>query len=181
MDDRPLGYLFLCPETHFQTGPASFGWPDSPAYWSLDPTGLESLSSDDAEALGFPSLDAAVVISVKSWDASVYAGLRQFQAAKGFDPDSQDVARHLGYPLYQPIDRQNPTPYVHIDTPEDSVNVDEDPEIENISVLESPPSSEPPVEDSEVENRAQNFISRLLRGVRSSLEVNEEDMFGSLV
>jgi hypothetical protein len=37
----------------------------------------------------------------KSWDASVYTGLRQFHQAKGFDPDSQDVARHLGQPLYQ--------------------------------------------------------------------------------
>ncbi|KAJ7755486.1 hypothetical protein B0H16DRAFT_715739 [Mycena metata] len=38
---------------------------------------------------------------MRSWDASVYAGLRKFHRAKGFDPDSQDVARHLGYPLYQ--------------------------------------------------------------------------------
>jgi hypothetical protein len=37
----------------------------------------------------------------QSWDPSVYAGLRKFHQAKDFDPESQDVARHLGHPLYQ--------------------------------------------------------------------------------
>ncbi|KAJ7340668.1 hypothetical protein DFH08DRAFT_704431, partial [Mycena albidolilacea] len=37
----------------------------------------------------------------RSWDASVYTGLRQFHQAKSFDPDSQDVARHLGHPLLE--------------------------------------------------------------------------------
>ncbi|KAJ7868451.1 hypothetical protein B0H13DRAFT_2064236, partial [Mycena leptocephala] len=37
----------------------------------------------------------------RSWDASAYTGVRQFHQGKGFDPDSQDVARHLGYPLYE--------------------------------------------------------------------------------
>ncbi|KAJ7230805.1 hypothetical protein C8J57DRAFT_1386955 [Mycena rebaudengoi] len=36
-----------------------------------------------------------------SWDASVYTGLHQFHRGKGFDPDSLDVARHLGYPLLE--------------------------------------------------------------------------------
>ncbi|KAJ6469706.1 hypothetical protein DFH09DRAFT_487521 [Mycena vulgaris] len=32
---------------------------------------------------------------------SVYSGLRQLYQGKGFDAYSQDVARELGYPLYQ--------------------------------------------------------------------------------
>ncbi|KAF7353337.1 hypothetical protein MSAN_01521900 [Mycena sanguinolenta] len=36
-----------------------------------------------------------------SWDNSVYEGLRRFHQGKGFDPDSQDLARHLGYPLFE--------------------------------------------------------------------------------
>ncbi|KAJ6518460.1 hypothetical protein DFH09DRAFT_1331944 [Mycena vulgaris] len=36
-----------------------------------------------------------------SWEQIVYSGLREFQQAKGYDPHSQDVARELGYPLYQ--------------------------------------------------------------------------------
>ncbi|KAF7377138.1 hypothetical protein MSAN_00132900 [Mycena sanguinolenta] len=35
------------------------------------------------------------------WDANVYNGLRQFHQAKGFDPNSQDLVRHLGWPLYR--------------------------------------------------------------------------------
>ncbi|KAJ7340626.1 hypothetical protein DFH08DRAFT_704557, partial [Mycena albidolilacea] len=93
------GFLHLCPPEDFQIGPSSFEWPDRPAYWSLDPTGADTLSLEDAANLGFPSLRLFTEIRGRSWDASVYTGLRQFHQAKRFDPDSQDVARHLGHPL----------------------------------------------------------------------------------
>ncbi|KAJ7023136.1 hypothetical protein C8F04DRAFT_190663 [Mycena alexandri] len=96
----PLGYLFLCPPSAFQAGSSSFRCPDSPAYWSLDPLGDDRLSAEEATAVGFPSVLLNTIVSGCSWDASVYAGLRQSHTAKGFDPDSQDVARHLEYPLY---------------------------------------------------------------------------------
>jgi hypothetical protein len=56
---------------------------------------------EDATILGFPSIFLSTTIDGKSWDANVYTGLRQFHQAKGFDPDSQDVARLLGEPLCQ--------------------------------------------------------------------------------
>jgi hypothetical protein len=57
---------------------------------------------EDATALGFPSISLSTKIEEGwSWDASVYAGLCQFHRAKGFDPDSQDVARYFGHPIYQ--------------------------------------------------------------------------------
>ncbi|KAJ7710252.1 hypothetical protein B0H16DRAFT_1820981, partial [Mycena metata] len=86
----PPGYLFLCPPDNFRTGPTSFKWPNRPAYWSLDPDGIEVLSTEEAERLGFPPFRLATEIKRMSWDASVYAGLRKFHQAKGFDPDSQD-------------------------------------------------------------------------------------------
>ncbi|KAJ7366232.1 hypothetical protein DFH08DRAFT_797234 [Mycena albidolilacea] len=49
---------------------------------------------DEAARPEFPSIQFRTEISVTFWDASVYAGLR-------FDPDSQDVARHLGEPFYR--------------------------------------------------------------------------------
>ncbi|KAJ7044380.1 hypothetical protein C8F04DRAFT_942366, partial [Mycena alexandri] len=70
-------------------------------YWSLDPSGVDRLSTEEATQLGFPSFQLTTRVHGYSWDTSVYAGLRQFHKAKGFDPDSQDVARHLGCPLYQ--------------------------------------------------------------------------------
>jgi hypothetical protein len=108
VEDSPPGYLFLCPEKDFQTGPSSFRWPECPAYWSLDPSGVEHLSMEDATALGFPSISFSTEIGGRSWDRSVYAGLCQFHQAKGFDPDSQDVARHLGEPLYQLVGEIDP-------------------------------------------------------------------------
>ncbi|KAJ7928242.1 hypothetical protein B0H13DRAFT_1007536 [Mycena leptocephala] len=101
LEHCPPGYLFVCPAKDLQTGPSSFRMADCPAYWSLDPSGAERLSSEEAAEVGFPSIRLDTVIFADSWDADVYAALRQFHQAKGFDPDSQDVARHLGYPLYQ--------------------------------------------------------------------------------
>ncbi|KAF7342774.1 hypothetical protein MSAN_01992600 [Mycena sanguinolenta] len=97
----PDGYLFLCSPTDFETAPASFRWPDVPAYWSLDPSGSTPLNTDEASSLGFPSMTLKTEVHAKFWDDSVYAGLRKFHKGKGFDPDSRDVAWDLGYPLYQ--------------------------------------------------------------------------------
>ncbi|KAJ6561682.1 hypothetical protein B0H19DRAFT_1068430 [Mycena capillaripes] len=100
LQDAPKGFLFLCYD-HFQTRPSSFKWPDCPAYWSFDPTGAERLSREDAIDLRFPCLKLSIWVQGRSWYSSVYAGLRQFHQGKGFDPDSQEVARHLGEPLYR--------------------------------------------------------------------------------
>lgn len=99
--NSPSGYLFICPVGHLQTGATSFGWPACPAYWSLDPCGAERLSVEEAMHLGFPALELTTKVEGLSWDATVYAGLREIHEAKGFDPDSQDVALDEGYPLYQ--------------------------------------------------------------------------------
>lgn len=99
--DPPPGYLFLCPAEDFQIGPSSFCWPDCVAYWSLDPSGAKRLSTDEATSLGFPSIQFRTTIEGPSWDSGVYAGIRRFHQAKGFDPESQDLARYLGKPLYQ--------------------------------------------------------------------------------
>ncbi|KAJ6522883.1 hypothetical protein B0H19DRAFT_1277168 [Mycena capillaripes] len=112
-EDAPASYLFLCAVEDLQTGPSSFA-PDPPAYWSLDPSGTERLSMEDARNRGFPIPQFCTNIHTKSWDDSVYVGLRQFHRAKGFDPDTQDVARHLGYPLYQVSSQIIPL-FPHID------------------------------------------------------------------
>ncbi|KAJ7227983.1 hypothetical protein B0H12DRAFT_1059810 [Mycena haematopus] len=62
---------------------------------------MDCLSLENATCLGFPSFHLTTRVFGRSWDASVYDGLRQFHQAKGFDPESQDIARHLGLPLYQ--------------------------------------------------------------------------------
>ncbi|KAJ7816255.1 hypothetical protein B0H13DRAFT_1663513, partial [Mycena leptocephala] len=98
---RPEGYLFVCPARNFQVGTSSFRWPDCPAFWSLDPAGIERLSLEDAKILGFPVIHAETVIHGVCWDDAVYTGLRRFQRAKGFNQDAQDLAKDLGYPLYE--------------------------------------------------------------------------------
>ncbi|KAJ6526428.1 hypothetical protein B0H19DRAFT_1197395 [Mycena capillaripes] len=95
----PEGFLFLCPVEDFEITPTSFCWPEDRAYWSRDPSGGERLSAEEATNLGFPSLKFNTRIKALSWDSSVYDGLRQFQIAQGFDPDTQEYAQRSNYSL----------------------------------------------------------------------------------
>ncbi|KAJ7676430.1 hypothetical protein B0H17DRAFT_866828, partial [Mycena rosella] len=70
-------------------------------YWSLDPSGAQRLSTEEAENIGFPSVEFQMTAYTSWWYTHIYAGLRQFHEAKGFNPYGQDVALHLGYPLLQ--------------------------------------------------------------------------------
>ncbi|KAF8146349.1 hypothetical protein K438DRAFT_524909 [Mycena galopus ATCC 62051] len=97
----PNGYLFLCPLENFQTPEGLFQHADAHAYWSLDPSGTPRLSLAESIKCGFPAPQLKLRVSVCSWKWYPSYALRQFHLAKGFDPDSQDVAIHLGYPLYQ--------------------------------------------------------------------------------
>ncbi|KAJ7872591.1 hypothetical protein B0H13DRAFT_2059226 [Mycena leptocephala] len=85
-----------------------------PAYWSLDPAGIERLSPEVASTMGFPTLEWKSTVCRKAWDARIYAGLSQFHAAKGFDPNSQDVARALGHPLFE-LSRDPKVDLAHIE------------------------------------------------------------------
>ncbi|KAF7364417.1 hypothetical protein MSAN_01102600 [Mycena sanguinolenta] len=59
------------------------------------------LSDEEASSLGFPPITQKTEVYSKSWDETVYAGLRKFDECKGFDLDSQDLAKELGHPLYE--------------------------------------------------------------------------------
>ncbi|KAF7340623.1 hypothetical protein MSAN_02134100 [Mycena sanguinolenta] len=124
--DSSEGFLFLCPKEDFRTGSSSHCWPTYPAYWSLDPSGTERLSWEEATQLGFPSFKLTANAYGRSWDASVYEGLRQFHEAKGFDPYSQDVARHLGRPLYELSSQADTFTYVDSDFEEFDADIDSD-------------------------------------------------------
>ncbi|KAF7374230.1 hypothetical protein MSAN_00305800 [Mycena sanguinolenta] len=155
----PPGFLFLCPPHHFQTEECSFKWPDCPAYWSLDPSGTERLTSEEATNLGFPSFSLSTRVMGVSWDASVYAGLRQFHKGKGFDPDSQDVAQHLGHELYQ-LSGQNRTDtlFAHIEE-ECSDNAD------NRGSTSGHPTKEAPNHDLASPSPRQNVVEEPVSNV----------------
>ncbi|KAF8145167.1 hypothetical protein K438DRAFT_1872542 [Mycena galopus ATCC 62051] len=96
----PAGYLFLCPLADLELDiSGQFRLPECLSYWSSDPSGAKRLTTEGAKALGFPNIKVEMWAEGYSWDGSVYVGLHQFHEGKGFDPDSQDFARHLGYPL----------------------------------------------------------------------------------
>ncbi|KAJ7201033.1 hypothetical protein GGX14DRAFT_465461 [Mycena pura] len=79
-------YLELAPEAHLM-------------YWALDPGGTERLPANAAAALGLPTLEFYAKVMGVGWQAYHYNALMHFHRAKGFDPCSQEVARHMEYPL----------------------------------------------------------------------------------
>ncbi|KAF8137799.1 hypothetical protein K438DRAFT_734480 [Mycena galopus ATCC 62051] len=95
------GYLFLCPLEDFKTSEGLLQPPEAPSYWSHNPSGTPRLSPTESINCGFPPPGLKIRVSVCSWESSCYLALRRFHIAKGFNPDSQDVAIQLGYPLYQ--------------------------------------------------------------------------------
>ncbi|KAF7334341.1 hypothetical protein MSAN_02379000 [Mycena sanguinolenta] len=112
--DIPEGYLFVCPPEDFRTNTEPhanlYQWPACPAYWSLDPSGADRVSTEDARILGFPAIHIETRMLGSSWDCSVYEGLRRFHEGKGFDPESREVARQLEYPLFEVLSDHVPFP-----------------------------------------------------------------------
>ncbi|KAJ7104858.1 hypothetical protein C8R44DRAFT_715545 [Mycena epipterygia] len=101
-EDLPEGYLFLCPfEDLRSTDGTWLATTECPAYWSLDPAGGSRLRPEDASNLGFLSFTLTSEAQGYSWPENMYAALSRFHAGKGFDPNSQDIARHLGYPIFE--------------------------------------------------------------------------------
>ncbi|KAJ7192161.1 hypothetical protein GGX14DRAFT_30251, partial [Mycena pura] len=112
-DTLPPGFLFLCPTTDLQMEDCTRRQhPDCPAYWSLDPAGVQRLSPEAAKELGFPDIELKVTVRGEYWDGSVFSDIRKFHQAKGFDPDSCDVARKLGYSRYQ-VSPDFQVPFAH--------------------------------------------------------------------
>ncbi|KAJ7326178.1 hypothetical protein DFH08DRAFT_884999 [Mycena albidolilacea] len=114
------GYLFVCPAKDFEVWPHSVRWPNCPAYWSFDPTGNHRIDAQDTINSGLPSVHLQTSIHGLSWGPNVYAGLCLFHHAKGFNPESQEAAEHLGHPLYEVSHWQN-GPFAYVDD-----NCDED-------------------------------------------------------
>ncbi|KAJ7094971.1 hypothetical protein C8R44DRAFT_381653 [Mycena epipterygia] len=130
-DSSLSGYLFLCPVGDLQSDIATgFRIPDCAAYWSLDPMGVQRLTMGEAIRRGFPSIKLEMEVLGYSWDGSVYAGLHQFHQRKRFDSDSQDVARHLGYPLFE-VSSELDAAFVHVEE-RDPSNEDGDPDRDKI-------------------------------------------------
>ncbi|KAF8207727.1 hypothetical protein K438DRAFT_1814121 [Mycena galopus ATCC 62051] len=113
-EDLPPGYLFLCPLDGLQSDSlAGFQTPECPAYWSLDPSGVERLSTDEGKNHGFPEFEFNMSLWGRSWDNRVYTGICQFHEAKGFDPYGQEFVQEIEYSPCQVSNKQE-TPFAHV-------------------------------------------------------------------
>ncbi|KAF7341495.1 hypothetical protein MVEN_01886900 [Mycena venus] len=68
-------------------------------YWAFDPAGLHQLTNEVAENIGLPTPEFSIELSGPTFAQYEDAMIREFHAAKGFDPDSQDATIAMGYPL----------------------------------------------------------------------------------
>ncbi|KAJ7056896.1 hypothetical protein C8F01DRAFT_1152630 [Mycena amicta] len=94
------GYIFLCPSA--SAWDTTFPVEDI-AYWSMDPSGNERLSADEATARGLPPFHVETRVGGLEFEELLYEEIRAIHEVKGFDPDSQDAAQYMGYPLFERV------------------------------------------------------------------------------
>ncbi|KAJ7818705.1 hypothetical protein B0H14DRAFT_2456117 [Mycena olivaceomarginata] len=104
MTDAPSDkvYLFLFPpQVEILDGQLTIiNPPDAEKYyWSFDPVGLDQLTHEIAEDIGLPTPKFMIVADGLFLEEEDTNLLREFHAAKGFDPESQDIAIAMRYPL----------------------------------------------------------------------------------
>ncbi|KAJ7651294.1 hypothetical protein FB45DRAFT_34403 [Roridomyces roridus] len=170
-------YFFLCPLEDFSRTQNSFALPENLWFWSFDPSGNTRFTGKDAANHGFPPVKVDMEIWLHSWDASVYDALRKVHSAKGFDPDSQEVAIHLGYPLCQLGSEEEET-FAYVDEePQilDQTGCEDTRDIGEIRLNASSTIPEDPVAPS-AEMESDNKASGLLNFFRNW----ETPQFGSL-
>ncbi|KAJ7930773.1 hypothetical protein B0H13DRAFT_2264091 [Mycena leptocephala] len=68
-------------------------------YWAFDPVGLNRLTHETVEDFGLPAVEFSIGLMGRRWEESDYDMIRDFHVAKRFDPDTQDTAIAMGYPL----------------------------------------------------------------------------------
>jgi hypothetical protein len=68
-------------------------------YWAFDPAGLNRLTHEMVEDIGLPTIEFSIGLMGRRWEESDYDMIRDFHVAKRFDPDTQDAAIAMGYPL----------------------------------------------------------------------------------
>ncbi|KAJ7804402.1 hypothetical protein B0H14DRAFT_1617507 [Mycena olivaceomarginata] len=97
-NQKPKGYLFVCPSEDFRVGPVSLRWPVCPAYWSFDRSGATRLSTEDARTFGFPMIHIETTMYGFSWNKAVYDELRLSHHSRGFNvqprhPRHREISR----------------------------------------------------------------------------------------
>ncbi|KAJ7813028.1 hypothetical protein B0H13DRAFT_2143244 [Mycena leptocephala] len=121
-----------------------------------------------------------------SWDTRVYAGIRQFHQARGFDPHSQEVAAALGYPLVyvhceedaQLADMHENYPDDHCsdsDSDSDSVWGDEKSELDGSVNEDSLRGQEGDIYAARRSSSAQEIVSENEENFRLSNDLDEID------
>ncbi|KAK6983800.1 hypothetical protein R3P38DRAFT_3112382 [Favolaschia claudopus] len=104
-------WLFLPPYQAFlSTDLTRYCFPDDEPYWSFDPSGKGHLSSNEAIALELPHCQLEISVYHTFVDEALLKDLHTFHTSKGFNPDSQEVAKYLGLPLFCFGDEGDPSP-----------------------------------------------------------------------
>ncbi|KAJ7785501.1 hypothetical protein B0H14DRAFT_2630487 [Mycena olivaceomarginata] len=88
----PIVFLFLCPQKDFRTGSSSFRWPDCPAYWSLDPSGVDQLTFEETIHVGFPAFQLTTTLGTCFMNYHLKASLLLPMATNKGDADSDAEA-----------------------------------------------------------------------------------------
>ncbi|KAJ7863602.1 hypothetical protein B0H14DRAFT_2264546, partial [Mycena olivaceomarginata] len=67
-------------------------------FWSFSPDGKERLKESEAEELGVPKVLLQTLVYGQSWSKQQYNLIHEVQLAKGFNPETNELAKYLDYP-----------------------------------------------------------------------------------
>jgi hypothetical protein len=101
MADAPTDEVFLflpSPRVTMVNGRLAFHVPPEP-YFAFDLNGANQLTDDMHIERGLPKFSLELSEQYGLWSDTEYQLLWNFHRAKGYDPDSQNIAAACGYPL----------------------------------------------------------------------------------
>ncbi|KAK7052971.1 hypothetical protein VNI00_004291 [Paramarasmius palmivorus] len=71
-------------------------------YWSYTESGDTEIPRSERDRMGLPEkINFHVSLACYTWPKHVYEAMRKWQTARGFDPNTTDFARHLGYEAFE--------------------------------------------------------------------------------
>ncbi|KAK7047426.1 hypothetical protein VNI00_006657 [Paramarasmius palmivorus] len=87
-----------------QDTPNLTAWVQGSYYLSFDPFGETPIPEECHAAMGLPILEPVINIYTGYWYKFEYQFAQRWQECNGFDPETTDFARSLGYPMWEIVE-----------------------------------------------------------------------------
>ncbi|KAL0568463.1 hypothetical protein V5O48_013519 [Marasmius crinis-equi] len=86
-------------------------------FWSFDPDGQNPITTDLCHHLGLP-ISLELRCGTYCWRTETYKALQTYQIARGFDPNTNEFARHNRYCIYKIVEQPFSSRFEEIESSE---------------------------------------------------------------